>query len=184
MHKRMAVAAAAALAACGGGAWTDPTSGNFSSQDSAQVMGMITGAFTAVALQPQQNPQLRNALTQTVNVTQACVVSGSVSVNGSMDANCSPSGACSFNGGLSLHLNSCSNVTGYVGDGYLNIGASGSTTSTTFSVTETIQGGITVTNNGTVIGTCGINVTASVSSDGTTQTVHVSGTVCKQPVSS
>jgi len=184
MHKRMAVAAAAALAACGGGgSWTDPTSGSFSSQDSAQVMGMISGAFTAVARQ-QPDPQLRNALTQTVNVTQACVASGSVSVNGSMDANCSPSGACSFNGSLSLHLNACSNGNGYVGDGYLNIGASGSTTSTTFSVQETIQGGITVTNNGTVIGTCGINVTASVSFDGTTETVHVSGTICKQPVSS
>jgi hypothetical protein len=182
MHKRIAVAAAAALAACGGGSWTDPTSGTFSTQDSGQVMGMISGAFTAVA--QQQPPQLRNALTESVNVTVACVPSGSLSVTGSMDANCSASGACSFNGGLSLHLNACTNASGYVGDGYLNIGASGSTTSTTFSLQETFQGGITVTKGGTVIGTCGINVSVSASSDGTTTTVHVNGTVCKQPVSS
>ena len=72
--------------------------------------------------------------------------------------------------------------TGYVGDGGLNITASGSTSSTAFSLHETIQGGITVTHNGATIGTCGINVTVDLSSNGTTDTVHVNGTICRQPV--
>jgi len=185
MHKRIAVVAAAALAACGGGSsWVDPTSGSFSAQDSAEVMGMVSSAFGA-AVQNQQDPRLRNALTETVNVTQACAVSGNVVVNGSMDAGCNAAGtSCSFNGSLALHLNSCSNGNGYVGDGGLNIGASGSADSVanTFSLHETIQGGITVTHNGTVVGTCGINVTVDLSSNGTTETVHVNGTVCKQSV--
>lgn len=186
MHKRIAVAAAAALVACGGGSssWVDPTTGNFSAADSAAVMGMMSSAYGAAVVRGP-GPQLPNALTATVNVTQACQPSGSVSVNGSMDANCNAAGtSCSFNGSLALHLNSCANANGYVGDGGLNIGASGSADSVanTFSVHETIQGGITVTHNGTVVGTCGINVTVDVSSNGTTQTVHVNGTVCKQPV--
>jgi hypothetical protein len=182
MHKRIAIAAAAALVACGGGsAWVDPTSGNFSAADSAQVLGMVSSGFGAgVASQP--DPQLRNALTQSVSVTQACLVSGSVSVNGNMDSNCSASGTCTFNGSLQLLLSTCSNGNGYVGDGHLDIGASGSVTGTAFSIHETIQGGISVTHNGTLVGTCGINVAVDLSSNGTTQTVHVNGTICKQPV--
>jgi len=185
MHKRIAVAAAAALVACGGASsWVDPTTGNFSAADSTEVMGMVSNAFGAAVVRGP-GPQLKNALTTTVNVTQACLPSGSVSVNGSMDVNCNAAGtACNFNGGLAVHLNSCANANGYVGDGGLNIGASGSADSVanTFSVHETIQGGITVTHNGTVVGTCGINVTVDLSSNGTTETVHVNGTVCKQPV--
>ena len=186
MHKRLAIAAMAALVACGGGSsWVDPTTGNFSAQDSAEVMGMMSGAFSAALQQkagPQAQAQPGAALTETVNVTQSCALSGTVAVNGSMDSSCSQSGACTFNGGLSLTLTSCSNTTGYVGDGGLNIHASGSTSSTTFSLTETIQGGITVTHNGATIGTCGINVTVDMSSNGTTETVHVNGTICRQPV--
>jgi hypothetical protein len=183
MHKRLAIAAMAALVGCGGGSsWVDPTTGNFSAQDSAQVMGMVSGAFSA-ALQRQPGPQtLKNALTESVSVTQSCALSGTVSVNGSMDSSCSPSGACGFSGTLNLALASCSNTSGYVGDGGLSIYARGSTSSTTFSLTETIQGGITVTHDGATIGTCGINVTVDLSSDGTTETVHVNGTICRQPV--
>ena len=185
MHKRIAVAAAAVLVACGGGSsWVDPTSGSFSTQDSAEVMVMVSGAFGA-GVQRQPGPQLRNALTEPVNATVLCEASGNVTVNGSMDASCNAAGtSCSFNGGLALHLNSCTSTTGYVGDGGLNIGASGSvdTVANTFSLHETIQGGITVTHNGTLVGTCGINVTVDLSSNGTTDTVHVSGTICRQPV--
>jgi len=186
MHKRMAVAAVAALVACGGGSsWTDPTTGSFNAQDSAEVMGMVSGAFSA-ALQRQAGPQTPAqpgaALTETVSVTQSCAVSGSVSVNGSMDSSCSPSGACGFSGTLNLALASCSNGNGYVGDGGLSITASGSTSSTAISLRETIQGGITVTHDGTTIGTCGINVTVDLSSDGVTETVHLNGTICRQPV--
>jgi len=185
MHKRIAVAAAAALAACGGGStWVDPTSGSFSAQDSAEVMTMVSSGFSA-ALARQQDPRLKNALTETVNVTALCEASGSVSVNGNMDASCNAAGtSCSFNGGLAFHLNSCTSLSGYVGDGGLNIAANGSADSVanTFSLHETIQGGITVTHNGTVVGTCGINVTVDLSSSGTGQSVHVNGTVCKQPV--
>ena len=39
-----------------------------------------------------------------------------------------------------------------------------------------------MTHNGTLVGTCGINVTVDLSSNGTTDTVHVSGTICRQPV--
>src|SRR6266581_2025282 len=158
MHKRIAIAAAAALVACGGGSsWVDPTTGNFSAQDSADVMGMMSSGFSAAVLQqaapqmPVQPGAAGAALTQTVSVTQSCLVSGSLSVTGSMDASCSASGSCSFNGGLQLKLNTCSNGNGMVGDGQLNIGASGSTSSTTFSLHETIQGGITVTRNGTLV---------------------------------
>ena len=174
MHKRIAVAAAAALVACGGGSsWVDPTSGSFSAQDSAEVMVMVSGAFGA------------GVQTEPVNASVLCEASGNVTVNGSMDASCNAAGtSCSFNGGLALHLNSCTSTTGYVGDGGLNIGASGSVDSVanTFSLHETIQGGITVTHNGTLVGTCGINVTVDLSSNGTTDTVHVSGTICRQPV--
>jgi hypothetical protein len=187
MYKRIAIAAAAALAACGGGSsWVDPTSGSFSTQDSAEVMGMVSSAFGAAVVR-QPDPQLKNALTasQAVNVTQNCAAGGTVAVNGNMTVDCNAAAtSCSFNGGLALHLNSCTSTTGYVGDGGLNIGASGSADSVanTFSLHETIQGGITVTHNGTVVGTCGINVTVDLSSNGTTETVHVNGTVCKQAV--
>lgn len=186
MHKRMAVAAVAALVACGGGSsWNDPTTGNFSAQDSAEVMGMMSSAFSA-ALQRQASPQTPAqpgaALTQTVSVTQSCLGGGTVSVNGSMDSSCSQSGTCGFSGTLSLALASCANGNGYVGDGGLDIGASGSSSSTAFSLHETIRGGITVTHGGTTIGTCGINVTVDLSSDGVTETVHVNGTICRQPV--
>ena len=189
MHKRIALAAAAALVACGGGSsWVDPTTGNFSAQDSAAVMSMVSSGFSA-AVQRQATPQppmqpgsAGAALTQTVTVTNPCAASGQVSVVGSMDSNCSPSGACSFSGGLKLTLAACTDLNGVAGDGFLNIGASGSSTSTTFSLHETIQGAVTVARNGTTIGTCGINVTADISSDGTTDTVHVSGTICKQAV--
>lgn len=192
MHKRVAIAAAAALAACGGGSsWTDPTTGNFTAQDSAEIMGLFAGSFGAVAqsgMNAQMAAQNPKALTESVSFSSSCAPSGSVSVTGSMDASCNSTGtSCSFNGGLHLTLNSCANPNGLVGDGQLNLGASGSSTPSSFSVHETIQGGITVTRNGTVVGTCGINVTADVSATGLdtaspVETVHVTGTVCRQPV--
>ncbi|HWE25352.1 MAG TPA: hypothetical protein VG496_15550, partial [Myxococcales bacterium] len=55
---------------------------------------------------------------------------------------------------------------------------------TSFSVMEHIQGGITVTrvSDGSTVGICGVYLDATVSSDGTTETVHVTGSVCKQQV--
>src|SRR6266850_870872 len=154
MHKRIAVAAVAALVACGGGSsWVDPTSGTFSTQDTADVMATISGSFGA-ALQLQPGPQTPAHAGTAVAVNpppQACAISGTVSVTGNM------------------------------ANGQLDIGASGSTNGNAFSLHETIQGGITVTRDGTLVGTCGINVTVDISSDGTTETVHVSGTICKQP---
>ena len=197
MNKRILVAATAALVACGGGSsWSDPTTGNFSAQDTADVMGMVSSGFSAAVMR-QAEPQMPirpgasgAALTQTVNVTQSCVPTGQVSVVGSMDASCSVSGDCSFSGGLKLTLAACASPNGLVGDGYLDIGASGSSSSTasssSFSLHETVQGGITVTRNGTTIGTCGINVTVDVSETLTgsvsSSTVHVSGTICRQPI--
>jgi hypothetical protein len=183
MHKRIAIAAAAALIGCGGASWVDPTNGNFSAQDSADVMTMISDAFSAaLQIQKAQQNNPMKALTESISVTQQCAVSGTVSVSGTMDSNCSGSNACSFNGSLSLTLASCATANGLVGDGGLNIYANGSSTSSTFALHEAIQGGITVTKNGAVIGTCGINVTADVSSDGVNDTVHVSGSVCRQAV--
>jgi hypothetical protein len=191
MHKRVAIAAAAALVACGGGSsWTDPTSGNFSAQDSAEIMGLMSGAFSAavqMAKDPQVATQRPNAL-QTVTYSATCNPSGSVSVTGSMDGGCNTAGtACSFNGGLQFTLSSCANPDGLVGDGHLDVGANGSSTPDSFSLHETVRGGITVTRNGTLVGTCGINVTVDVSETGITtptptSTVHVTGTVCRQPV--
>lgn len=190
MNKRIAVAAAAALISCGGSSkWVDPTSGTFTTQDSSEIMALMSGALSQVQSQP--GPAVQNALTQaarpsdvtqTVTYSASCTPSGSVALNGSMDANCNAAGACTFNGGLQLNLNSCANANGLVGNGQLNIGASGSTSSTTVSVHETIQGGITVSRNGTVIGTCGINVTVDVNQTSTTSSVTMSGTVCKQAV--
>jgi hypothetical protein len=113
---------------------------------------------------------------------QACAISGNVAVTGNMDVTCSSPTACSFGGLLHVALNSCSSVTGVVANGGLDIGAAGSTSGNAFSLHETIQGGISVTRDGTLVGTCGINVSVDLSSDGTTQTVHVNGTICKQPV--
>ena len=185
MHKRIAIAAAAALVACGGGSsWVDPTSGNFTAADSANVMTTISGSFGApLAMQP--GPQLQGQAAKAVAVNpppQACAISGNVTVTGNMDASCSSSTACSFGGLLHLALNSCSAVTGVVANGGLDVGASGSTNGNAISLHETIQGGITVTRDGTLVGTCGINVTVDLSSNGTTDTVHVSGTICKQAV--
>jgi hypothetical protein len=191
MHKRVAIAVAAALAACGGSSWTDPTTGTFTAQDSAEIMGLLSGSFGAVAqsgINSQMAAQNPKALTESVSFSSTCSPSGTVSVTGSMDASCNSAGtSCSFNGGLHLTLNACANPNGLVGDGQLNIGASGSSSSSSVSVHETIQGGITVHRNGTLVGTCGINVTVDVSGTGLDtaspqETVHVSGTVCRQPV--
>ena len=185
MNKRILVAATAALVACGGGSsWSDPTTGNFSAQDTADVMATISGSFGA-ALAMQPGPQLQGQAARAVAVNpppQACAISGNVTVTGNMDASCSSSTACNFGGQLHLAVNNCSAVTGVVANGGLDIGASGSTNGNAFSLHETIQGGITVTRNGTLVGTCGINVTVDLSSNGTTETVHVSGTICKQAV--
>src|SRR5438105_1341343 len=98
MHKRIAIAAAAALVACGGSSWVDPTSGNFSAQDSADVMATISSSFGA-ALQMQPGPQAHAATAVAVNPPpQACAISGNVTVTGNMDASCSSSTACSFGG--------------------------------------------------------------------------------------
>jgi hypothetical protein len=185
MHKRIAVAAAAALAACGGSSWVDPTSGTFTTQDTTDVMATISASFgVAVQQQPASQPLAQARRQVAVNPPpQACAISGDVTVTGDMSGSCSPSGtSCNFGGQLHLALNSCSSVTGVVANGGLDIGASGSTNGNAFSLHETIQGGITVTRDGTLVGTCGINVTVDISSDGTTETVHVSGTVCKRPV--
>ena len=184
MHKRIAIAAAAALVSCGGGSsWVDPTSGNFTAQDSADVMATISSSFgAALAMQPGPAAQARGTAVAVNPPPQACALSGNVTVTGNMDASCSSSTACSFGGALHLALNSCSSVTGVVANGGLDIGASGSTNGNAFSLHETIQGGITVTRDGTLVGTCGINVTVDLSSNGMTDTVHVSGTICKQAV--
>jgi hypothetical protein len=184
MNKRIAIAAAAALVGCGGSTWVDPTSGNFSAQDSADVMTMISDAFGAAVQigKAQQGGGHVNALTESVSITQQCAVSGTVSVVGSMDSSCSNSSTCSFNGGLTLTLSSCTATNGVVGNGGLDVHASGSSTSNSFSLHETIQGGITVARDGVTIGTCGINVAVDLASTGDTETVHVSGTVCRQAV--
>jgi hypothetical protein len=184
MHKRIAIAAAAALVACGGGSsWVDPTSGNFTAQDSTDVMVTISSSFgAALAMQPGPQPQGRGTAVAVNPPPQACAISGTVSVTGNMDGSCSSSTACTFGGLLHLSLDSCSSVTGVVANGGLDIGASGSTNGNAFSLHETIQGGITVTRDGTLVGTCGINVTVDLSSTGTGESVHVSGTICKQPV--
>lgn len=187
MHKRIAVAiaAAAAVAGCGGSSWVDPTTGSFSAQDSADVLSMMSNAFTAamqIGKTPNGGPM--NALTESVSVTQSCAVSGTVSVNGTLNSNCSSSSACSFNGGLDLELASCTDANGIIGNGGLSIQASGASDSSanTFSLHESIQGGITISRNGATIGTCGINVVVDISSTSTSETVHVSGTVCRQAV--
>src|SRR5882762_7517053 len=126
MHKRIAIAAAAALVACGGGSsWVDPTSGNFTAQDSADVMATISGSFgAAVAMQPGAQPQGRSRAVAVNQPPQACALSGNVTVTGNMDASCSSSTACNFGGQLHLAVNNCSAVTGVVANGGLDIGAS------------------------------------------------------------
>jgi hypothetical protein len=191
MNKRIAVALAAAMVSCGGGAWVDPTSGNFNTQDSAEVMSLVSTALSAaVQVQPNQPVALGKALvmprsndvTQSVNYSASCTPSGSVAITGSMDASCNASQQCSFNGGMQLKLSSCTNDAGLMADGQINIGANGSSSSTSFSLHETVQGGITVTRNGVTIGTCGINVTIDIAETSTSSTVTYSGTVCKQAV--
>jgi len=189
MNKRIAiaVAAAAALAGCGGASWVDPTTGTFSAQDSADVMNMVSGAFGAVARQPAQNPvQGSKALSQSSIV--ACAVSGNVTVTSSVNANCNASGsACTFNGNVEIDLNTCT-TQNLIGTGGLNASVNGSETTTgnvtAFTVTEHVQGGITVkrASDQSIVGTCGIFLDATVTSDGTTETVHVTGSICKQAV--
>ena len=189
MHKRIVIAAAVALVSCGGSRWVDPTTGSFSAQDSAEVMTMLSGGMTAMASQPAQQIPLQNsrALTQSVSLQVTCAVSGNVTVNGSSDSSCSGN-TCTANATLSMVLNACRTQNGLIGSGQLDVGAGGTQTTngsvTTFNVQEHIQGGITVTraSDGSTVGTCGIYLDATVSYDGTTQTVHVSGTVCKQAV--
>jgi len=185
MNKRIAaIAAVAALVACGGGSsWVDPTSGSFTAKDTADVMATISTSFSApLAQQPGPTPAQARRQVAVNPPPQACAISGNVAVTGNMDATCSSPTACSFGGLLHVALNSCSSVTGVVANGGLDIGAAGSTSGNAFSLHETIQGGISVTRDGTLVGTCGINVSVDLSSDGTTQTVHVNGTICKQPV--
>jgi hypothetical protein len=191
MNKRIAIAAAAALVSCGGSSWVDPTTGNFTASDSTEVMSMLSTGMSAMARQPAQQLPLQNskALTETVTNQVSCAVSGTVTVAGSVDSSCNGAGtSCSFSGNLSVAFADCTSQNGLKGNGGLYATASGSEatsgSTTTFSVTEHIWGGITVvrTSDGSTIGTCGVNVTATVSSDGTTETVHVSGTVCKQSV--
>jgi hypothetical protein len=191
MHRKILIAAAAALVSCGGSSWVDPTTGNFSAQDSAEVMTMLSSGMSAMARQPAQQLPLQNskALTESVSNQVSCAVSGTVTVNGSVDSSCNSAGtSCSFSGNLSVAFADCVSQNGLKGNGGLYATASGSETTsgstTTFSVNEHIWGGITVVrmSDGSTIGTCGINVSATVSSDGTTETVHVSGTVCKQAV--
>ena len=190
MHKRIAVAAAAALVSCGGSSWVDPTTGTFSAQDSADIMTMVSAAFSAVAKAPAQQAPLQGnkAATQSVSSTVSCAVSGSVTVSGAVNSNCNSAGtSCTFNGSMNLALNTCT-TQNLIGTGGLYVSAYGSETTngstTAFSVTEHIEGGITVkrASDGSTVGTCGIYVDATVSSDGTTETIHVNGTVCKQAV--
>jgi hypothetical protein len=188
MNKRIAIVAAATLVSCGGSSWVDPTSGTFSAQDSADIMAMVSGAFSAVAQQPAQNPlQRSNALTQSVTSSLSCAVSGTVAVTGSVDTNCDTANPCKFNGSLTVDLNTCT-TQNLIGTGGLKASADGTRTTTgnttAFMIHEHVEGGITVkrASDGSTVGTCGIFVDATVSSDGTTQTVHVTGSVCKQTV--
>jgi hypothetical protein len=191
MHKRILIAAAAALVSCGGSSWVDPTNGNFSAQDSGEVMAMLASGMSAIARQPAQQPPVQSskALTESVANQVSCAVSGTVTVNGTVDSSCNSAGtSCNFSGNLSVTFADCTTQNGLKGNGGLYATAGGSETTngnvTTFNVSEHIWGGITVVraSDGSTIGTCGINVTATVSSDGTTETVHLSGTVCKQAV--
>jgi hypothetical protein len=193
MHKRILIAAAAALVSCGGSSWIDPTSGNFSAQDSAAIVSMMSGAFGAVARDPAQQVPLQNSKALTQSTTASCAMGGSVTVTASAGGSCSASGDyCDFNGSASMSFTSCTTQDGYVGSNApmtngleATFGGWQRTTGTTtsFDVKEHIWGGITVTRtDGTLVGTCGINVSVEVSSDGTTDTVHVNGTVCKQAV--
>jgi hypothetical protein len=192
MNKRFAVVAIAALISCGGSEWVDPTTGSFTAQDSAEIMGLMSTALSQVQVQPAPGVATaqKNALsfarpadaTETVSYTANCDPSGTVALTGSMDANCNAAGACSFNGGLQLKLNTCANANGLVGNGQINIGASGSSSSTTFALHETVQGGISVTRDGVTIGTCGINVTIDVNETSTSASTTISGTICKQAV--
>src|SRR6267143_200360 len=99
MHKRIAIAAVAAVVACGGGSsWVDPTSGTFSTQDTAAVMATISGSFgAAVQQQPglQTPAQARRAVA--VNPQpQACAISGNIALTGTVDASCSSPSVCNF----------------------------------------------------------------------------------------
>ena len=110
MHKRIAVAAAAALVSCGGSSWVDPTTGTFSAQDSADIMTMVSAAFSAVAKAPAQQAPLQGnkAATQPVSSTVSCAVSGSVTVSGAVNSSCNSAGtSCTFNGNMNLTLNTC-----------------------------------------------------------------------------
>jgi len=190
MNKRILIAAAAVLVGCGGASWTDPTTGTFSAQDSAEVMNMISSALSAVGSEPPRQISLQNSKAlQTSTTTVSCAVSGDVTVTASVDSSCNASGtSCNFSGSASLTLHACTTQNGLVGSDGLNATVMGTETTTgnttAFSVTEHMWGGITVkrVSDGSTVGTCGINVTATVSSDGTTETVHVSGTVCRQAV--
>ena len=192
MNKSIAIAAAAALVSCGGSSWVDPTSGTFTAQDSTEIMGLMSTALGSV--QTSAGTGAKNALTaprgadvtQSVTYSASCAASGTVAVTGTMnvDSNCTAATNCNFNGGLQLTLSACTNANALVGDGQINIGANGSSNqnASTFSLHETVQGGITVTRNGTAIGTCGINVVIDINETSTSSSVQVSGTVCKQAV--
>src|SRR5215470_3497138 len=85
--KTIAIAAAGALLACGGSAWKDPTTGNFSAQDSDDLLEMMKGSFTSVA--PAQAPHqgaANKAETEVLRRTESCAAGGTVSVDGSIDS--------------------------------------------------------------------------------------------------
>ena len=188
MKKKILIAAAAAIVSCGGSSWVDPTTGTFSTQDSADIMSMISGAVSAVATSPGQQAPLQGSKALTQSTTLQCAVSGTVTVNTTVNsAICDSAGtSCNFDASVGLTLNDCRTQTLIGTDGLTahvwgSETVSGSTV-TSFDVHEVIQGGITIkrVSDGTTIGTCGINVEARVTYDGTTETVHVTGTVCKQ----
>jgi hypothetical protein len=189
MHKKIAIALALGIMACGGGSnWVDPTTGSFSPQDSTDVLGMFSTAFGAATgrepgpqVPAQPGSQLGSSSTA-IHSQAACATSGTVSVDGTMSSSCSSQSSCSFSGNVRIALSSCGGQNGTVGNGNVDVSVSGSESSTQVSFNETLRGAITVTRGGATVGTCGINVSVSLTSSASTSTVKVTGTVCGHAV--
>jgi hypothetical protein len=189
MQKGILLAVALAMAACGGNSeWVDPTTGHFSQQDSADVSRMFQAAAATAALRPP-GPQVpgqprsaRDSTTETFHDEQACSAGGTQSADGTLSSGCSSSGTCSYSSDLHTRVSNCATGDGLLSNGSLDLSVRGQTSDSEFSFSWTMRGAMTVYRDGSLIGTCGVNVTGLVKLTNSDFIVKFTGTVCGNPI--
>lgn len=124
-----------------------------------------------------------------ITATATCSVGGTVDVSGSYDGTYNTdSTTYTYNYSMTITPSSCegaSQTTQFTinGDPSLTISGNFHWTGTAYSYTYTEQGGIAFTTSDGRSGSCQISYTSTVSYDGTTSTVNVTGSVCGTDIS-